>query len=131
MQPEERYKKGVAKLVELLGPVAAEKRGIVYEMAPEFAELTREFLFGAIWSDPTLETRLRSIATLSALVVLDRQPEVRLHLRVALNLGFTKAQLIALITHLSIYGGYPVTMNALMTAKEVFARWDAKRVEPK
>ena len=131
MKPEERYERGVEKIVELWGPTYREKGGVTYELAPDFAEYAREYIFGAIWSDPALDTHLRSVATIAALIVKDLQPELRLHLRAALNLGFTKEQLVALITHMSIYGGVPTTANALNTAKEVFTKWDARQVENK
>lgn len=128
---EERMKKGEATMIKLGGPKGADKRGLLYEMNPKFADLMREVLFGEVWGDQTLDIKYRSIATTALLIALDRQPEVRMHLRNALNLGFTKEQLLALITHVAFYAGVPTAVNALSTAKEVFARWDERQAQAK
>lgn len=124
---EDRIAKGKAKMVELFGPRAAEPGGPLFDMSPEFSNLVQEVVFGAVWSDPTLDTRLRSFITMSALIALDRQPELRIHFRGALNLGIPREQIIALISHLAFYGGMPVAVNSLRTAKEVFEKWDAAK----
>lgn len=124
---EERRERAVAKIREIWGPEEAAKKGILREMHPEFAKLSEEVLFGAVWGDPVLETRTRSFITLAALTVLDRQPELRIHIRGALNLGIPREQILAVFTHLAFYGGMPVTLNAVYTAKQVFQKWDAER----
>jgi len=128
---EERLARARAKMVELFGPGGADEKGVLFEMAPQFAQLSREVLFGAVWSDPALETRLRSIATMSALIVLDRQPELKLHMRGALNLGITREQIIALISHLAFYGGMPVAVHSLHTAREVLLAAEAREKKGK
>ena len=122
---ENRIARGKAKMVELFGPGADKPAGPLFELSPELGQIVHETLFGTVWSDPALDTKLRSFVTMSALIVLDRQPEFRLHLRGALNLGITREQIIALITHLAFYGGMPVALNSLKSAKEVFEKWDA------
>src|ERR687885_1521674 len=104
----ERYERGRQTMMKLLGPRAGERTGILYEMDPEFAELVSGVLFGEIWSDETLPLRSRSLCTLSALIVLNRQAELRIHLRGALNLGISKQEILALIKQMAFYGGMPV-----------------------
>lgn len=122
---ENRITKGKAKMVELFGPGAEEPTGLMFEMAPEFGKLVQEIIFGEVWSNPVLETKVRSFITMASLIALDRQPELRIHFRAALNLGIPKEQIIALISHVGFYGGVPVALNSLRTAKEVFEKWDA------
>lgn len=122
--PEERLAKAKAKMQELFGPRGGEERGMLFDMAPKFAKLSREVLFGEVWCDPTLDTRSRELITLATLVALDRQPEIRLHSRAALNIGFSKDQIVALITHVGFYAGVPVAVNGLATVQQVFAKWD-------
>lgn len=122
---EQRMAKAKAKMEELFGPGGFERKGVLFELTPpEFGDFTRETIFGTIWADTTLDTKYRSIATMSALIVTGKQRELRFHLRAALRLGFTKEQLIALICHFAFYAGIPTTIEALHTAQEVFARWD-------
>lgn len=126
---EDRLEKAKETLVKLFGPRAAEERGMLFDMAPKFARVTREAIFGETWGDPTLDTRTRSFITLATLTALDRQPEVRLHVRGALNLGISKEEIVALFSHVGFYAGVPVAVNALHTAQEVFARWDERQKE--
>ncbi len=133
---EQRMAKAKAKMEELFGPGGFDRKGVLFELAPpEFGDFTRETIFGTIWADPTLDTKYRSIATMSALIVTGRQRELSFHLRAALRLGFTKEQLIALICHFAFYAGIPTTIEAMYTARDVFAKWDpnhpkAKSVKP-
>ena len=124
---EERLEKGRQTMMKLLGPRAGERTGILYEMAPKLADLASGVLFGEVWGDETLPLRTRSMCTMSALIVLNRQAELRIHLRGALNIGISKEEIVALITHLAFYGGMPVAVESLRTAKEVFERWDARQ----
>lgn len=126
---QERYDKGRETMMRLMGPRAGERAGVLYEMAPEFAELVTGVLFGDVWSDETLPLRTRSLCTLSALIVMNRQPELRIHLRGALNIGITKEEIIALISHMAFYGGVPVGVESFRTAKEIFEWWDARQAK--
>ena len=124
---EERLERGRQTMMKLMGPRAGERTGILYEMSPKFAELASGVLFGEVWSAETIPLRTRSLCTISALIVLNRQPELRIHLRGALNIGISKDEIIALITHMAFYGGMPVAVESFRTAKEVFERWDARQ----
>lgn len=128
VNPED-LERGRQTMMQLMGPRAGERAGILYEMAPEFADLVSSVLFGQVWADDTLPLRTRSLCTVSALIVLNRQPELRIHLRGALNIGISKQEIIALIAHMAFYGGMPVAVESLRTAKEVFERWDARQTK--
>ncbi|GBD11975.1 hypothetical protein HRbin23_01660 [bacterium HR23] len=82
-----------------------------------------EALFGGIWSRPQLDIRYRSLATISVLTVLQRLPQLKVHVRNALNLGLSPATITEAMAHLVFYGGLPASLNALQVAGEVFAEW--------
>lgn len=126
MTVEERMEKARAKLVELFGPGGADKKGPLYDVAPEFGELAREVIFGAVWGDPALDTKTRSMITMAALSVMDKQPELRFHVRAALRLGIPRETIAAIICHLAFYGGVPNAYNSLKTVRDTFAEWDAR-----
>lgn len=92
------------------------------DLAPKFVELTDEVLFGDIWERKELSKRDRSIATVAALVALNRTDQLRFHLQRALENGVKKQELIEEITHLAFYSGWPTAVNALTVAKEVFSK---------
>jgi len=101
-------------------PSAAQK--MVGDIAPKLAELTDGVLFGDIWERPELSKRDRSLATVAALVAINRPDQLRFHLSFALQNGLKKEELIEVITHLAFYSGWPNAMSAIMIAKEVFSK---------
>ncbi|HYL60892.1 MAG TPA: carboxymuconolactone decarboxylase family protein [Candidatus Acidoferrales bacterium] len=84
-----------------------------------FATLLNEQLFGTIWARPGLPIKTRSMITMAALMALGRGPELRLHMRGALNLGITQQELKELIVHLSQYSGVPTAVEAVRAFREV------------
>jgi 4-carboxymuconolactone decarboxylase len=101
------------------------KRSVVADrigdIAPKLTELTDDVLFGDVWHRPQLSPRDRSIATVSALIALNRTEQLPFHLRRALDNGVTKDELIEMMTHLAFYSGWPNSMSAVMIAKDIFA----------
>src|SRR3954467_9121924 len=97
---------------------AAQK--LMGDIAPKLAELTDNVLFGDVWERPGLSKRDRSLATVSALVAMNRPDQLRSHLALARENGLTQEELIEAITHLAFYAGWPSAVSAVTIAKEVF-----------
>jgi 4-carboxymuconolactone decarboxylase len=89
--------------------------------APKLAELTDNVLYGDIWERPGLSKRDRSLVTISALIALNRPDQLRSHIKVGLQNGLTKDEIVETITHLAFYSGWPSAASAVAVAKEVFA----------
>ena len=85
----------------------------------DFANFLNEQVFGAIWTRPGLPTKTRSFIRMAALMALGRGPELKIHMRGALNLGITKDEIKELIIHLSQYSGVPTAVEAIRTLSEV------------
>jgi 4-carboxymuconolactone decarboxylase len=114
--------KGMALRTQLWGEKQAKDgNAFLSQFDPDFAKFLNEELFGKIWQRPGLATKTRSMLTMGALMVLGRGPELRLHMRGALNLGITPAELKELIIHLSQYGGVPTAVEAIRAFNEVTA----------
>jgi|SRR5580692_4386731 4-carboxymuconolactone decarboxylase len=92
------------------------------DFAPKLVDLTDRVLFSDVWERPELSKRDRSLATVAALVALNRPDQLRFHLEFALKNGVTKEELIEVITHLAFYSGWPNAMTAIMVAKEIFSK---------
>jgi 4-carboxymuconolactone decarboxylase len=88
-------------------------------LAPEFAKLTRDFLFGDIWERPGLSKRDKSLITVTCLVALNRIEQVDYHLNKALENGITKEELVAALTHIAFYAGWPTAASGFGHLKEV------------
>ena len=92
----------------------------IRDIAPKFAELTSEVLFGDVWERPELSKRDRSLITVAVLTALYRSDQIRGHVGRALDNGLSKEEIGELITHVAFYAGWPVSVNAARIAKQVF-----------
>jgi 4-carboxymuconolactone decarboxylase len=88
-------------------------------IAPEFAKLTRDFLFGDIWERPGLSQRDKSLITVTCLVALNRIEQVEFHLKKSFDNGLTKEELVAAITHIAFYAGWPAAVSGFNHLKKV------------
>lgn len=77
------------------------------EMAPDFVEYSENILFDKIWRNPTLTSRERSLCTLSALISIGNTEQLPFHLQLAEKNGISEKEIIALITHMAFYVGWP------------------------
>ena len=91
------------------------------DVAPKFAQLTDEVLFGDVWARPGLSPRDRSLITVSALIAMNRPEQLRGHLARARDNGLSDAELIEAVTHLAFYAGWPNAVTAIGVARDVFA----------
>jgi 4-carboxymuconolactone decarboxylase len=90
------------------------------DIAPKLADLTDDVLFGQVWASPELSQRDRSLVTVSALIAMNRPDQLRSHLARARANGVTQEELIAAITQLAFYAGWPSAVTAVAVAREVF-----------
>ena len=90
------------------------------DLAPHLAEITDKVLFGDVWENTSLSPRDRSLVTITSLISLYRTNELPFHLKKAMENGLTKDEIVATITHLAFYAGWPPAMTALQIARKVF-----------
>ncbi len=102
-------------------PSTAQK--LIGDIAPGLADLTDRVLFGEVWERPELSKRDRSLATVAALVAMNRPDQLRFHLRFAVENGVKKEELIEVMTHLAFYSGWPNAMSAVTVAKEALSQF--------
>ena len=76
-------------------------------------------VYGETWSRPGLDLKTRSLATVAALVALDKPAEMRIHLVGALNIGWTRAELREVFLQLAYYAGFPAALEALKLLDDV------------
>jgi 4-carboxymuconolactone decarboxylase len=67
-----------------------------------------------------LSPRDRSLITVATLVALYRTNELPTHLKLALQNGVSRDELVELITHLAFYAGWPTAATAVGIARKVF-----------
>jgi 4-carboxymuconolactone decarboxylase len=84
-----------------------------------FQDLITRFAWGAVWSRPGIDRRMRSAITLAALVTLRAENELGMHVRAALRNGLTADEIREVILHTAVYAGVPAANGAFAIAKQV------------
>lgn len=90
-----------------------------FDILPHLKDLSQNVLFGDVWEKPELSKRDRSLATVAILAANYRTKELEHHMPLALENGVTRDELLALITHVAFYAGWPSAMNAGRVAVDV------------
>ena len=118
----ERFTRGLEKLREIDGEAGEQVVASLADIAPDFARYLIEFPFGYIYSRPGLDLRSREIAVVAALTAMgNAAPQLKVHLRAALNVGVTRQEIVEVIMQMAVYAGFPAALNGLTAAREVFA----------
>ena len=121
MSNEESRERGLALLNQMLGEAQAQTTRAAWQsICPDFEKYVVEFLSGEIWSRPGLDLKSKSLCTISALVALGRWRGVELNLRMALNNGVSRLELVESLLQIAPYAGFPATWEALVLAQKVF-----------
>lgn len=118
---DERFSRGLARLKEIDGEAGERVVASLADIAPDFARYLVEFPFGDIYSRPGLDLRSREIAVVAALTSMgNAAPQLKVHLRAALNVGVTRQEIVEVIMQMAVYAGFPAALNGLAAAREVF-----------
>jgi 4-carboxymuconolactone decarboxylase len=84
-----------------------------------FQDLITRYAWGAVWSRPGLDRRMRSAITLAALVTLRAENELGMHVRAALRNGLSADEIREVLLHTAVYAGVPAANGAFARAREV------------
>lgn len=91
------------------------------KIAPQFAHLNDDVLFGEVWSrESELSARDRSMITIAALFSAGLYPQLRAHLEMGKAHGITKQEAVALVTQLAFYCGWPKVWSTFPMIEEVW-----------
>ena len=91
---------------------------------PKLVEMTHQYVYGDVWERPQLSKRDRSMVTIAALVALGWQDQLNSHIGRGLTNGLSREEVSEIITHLSMYSGWPSAMTAAHVAVDVFEAQD-------
>src|SRR5207244_12483416 len=89
----------------------------------KFLELVKETVCGALWTRPGLDTKTRALICVISDTCTGREPELALHLRMALRQGWSEEELTEVLLHLSGYIGVPIIRESMMVASKVFREY--------
>ena len=91
------------------------------EFAPMFAHLNDDVLFGEVWNEEAIDVKTKCIITVVSLMASGiTDSSLGYHLQNAKNNGVTKEEIAAIITHATMYVGWPKGWAVFRQAKEIW-----------
>jgi 4-carboxymuconolactone decarboxylase len=116
----ELFERGLTLRREVLGSEYVDKSlNAANDFMMAFQRLTTEWCWGYAWTRPGLDRKTRSLVNLAMLTALNRSPEIKLHVRGALNNGVTVDEIKEVLIHATIYCGIPAGLDAFKAANDV------------
>jgi 4-carboxymuconolactone decarboxylase len=93
----------------------------VNDFNAEFQNLITRYAWGEIWTRPGLPRQTRSLMTICMMVALNREEELKLHLRAARNSGVSVDEVKEALLQTAIYCGVPAANSAFAIAQHIFS----------
>ncbi len=92
------------------------------EFAPMFAHLNDDVLFGEVWNEEAIDLKTKCIVTVVSLMASGvTDSSIAYHLQNAKNHGVTRAEIAAVITHATMYVGWPKGWAVFRQAREIWS----------
>ena len=125
---EEIFEKGMAVRRAVLGAeyVARAEAGKT-DFDADFQRYVTEHAWGAVWTRPGLEKRIRSMLTIAMLASLGRFEELGAHICATRNTGVTREEVKEILLQVAVYAGAPAANAAFAVAKKIYQEMDEKR----
>jgi 4-carboxymuconolactone decarboxylase len=104
---------------------AARAKGLtesVGAVAPKFAQLTNDVVFGDLWRRPDLSLRDRSLVTIVALAAMGDDEQLGFYVDRGRDGGLTRDQIAEAVTHLGFYAGWSKATRAMTAIARMPAR---------
>lgn len=105
-------------------------RNILGEFAPEFAHFNDDVLFGENWNNQDIDYKTRCITTVVALMSSGiTDSSLTYHLKNAKSAGVSRKEIVAIITHVSFYVGWPKAWAVFNMAKEIWTEEEKSNID--
>jgi 4-carboxymuconolactone decarboxylase len=114
------FEQGLAVRREVLGSTYVDgSLAAANDFTMAFQRIATEWCWGYAWTREGLDRKTRSLINLAMLTALNRAPEIKLHVRGAINNGVTVDQIKEVLLHATVYCGIPAGLDAFKAANEV------------
>jgi 4-carboxymuconolactone decarboxylase len=115
---DEIFEQGMRVRREVLGDEHVDRAAAQStQFTAAFQEFITRHAWGAVWTRPELDRRMRSAITLAVLAALGREHELELHVRAALRNGLTETEIAEVLIHTAVYAGIPAANAAFAVAQ--------------
>jgi 4-carboxymuconolactone decarboxylase len=120
LERTERELTGRAALEELVPGIPGLIDASVGELAPATARRIYENIWGDVYATSPLSTRDLTIAAIGGLTAMGgAETNLNLQAVIALRVGLTSAEIVAIIEHAATYAGFPRSQAALQAVRGV------------
>ena len=117
-----RFTQGMEQLKTIDGKGGENVIKSLEDIAPDLGKFIVEFAFGDIYTRGGLTKGEREMITLSSLLTAGGcEPQLKVHINGALNVGISPEKVIETFLQCIPYTGFPKVLNAVFAAKKVFA----------
>jgi 4-carboxymuconolactone decarboxylase len=118
--PEPTSPSGASVRRRVLGDAYVERTAQVQDpfLAP-FFEAGTQLIWGGLWNRPGLDVKYRSLVVVSVLAAIGRVHELQIHIRGALNIGWTPDELREALLQIAGYAGFPAALDALRVLSDI------------
>ena len=114
------HRRGMAVRREVLGDAHVDRAiAGTTPLTEDLQDLITRYAWGEVWSRDGLDRRTRSFLTVALMVALNRDHELRMHLRAARRNGLTWEEISETLLHCAVYCGVPAANAAFALAQEV------------
>lgn len=122
-----RYESGFEMLRRIDGAGGEKVIQSLENIAPDIGRQIIEFAFGDIYTRKTLTLQEREMITIASLLAIGGcEPQLEVHINGSLNVGISPEKIIETFMQCIPYTGFPRVLNAVATAKKVFAEIKVK-----
>ena len=125
---EAQYQKGVEQFAQMVGREKIDAlREKFQALSPDFERLVMGTIGGEVWNRPDLDLRTRSLCSIAVLAGLGRINALELNIRMALNNGASREEIVETFFQVAVYAGFAAAWDGLARADEVFRAIDAEQ----
>ncbi|PYG88213.1 4-carboxymuconolactone decarboxylase [Ruminiclostridium sufflavum DSM 19573] len=114
MDKKNKLEQGYINQRKVLGNAHSSIDDSVKDIFPDLEKYMVEYVWGELYNREALDLKSREIAAVAALTALgNAQPQLRLHMNGALNVGCTINEIKEIILQMSAFSGFPSCINAV------------------
>ena len=124
---DELFERGLEIRKSVLGAEHVEKSiGSADDFTMPLQRLVTEYCWGACWGREGLPKKTRSLLNIAMISSLNRNHELKIHVKGAIRNGCTKEEIREVLLQVAIYCGVPAAVDSFRVAKEGLAELEAE-----
>lgn len=92
------------------------------DFSPDLVKYIIEYAFGDVYNRTELALKSKELTVVAALTAMgNAQPQLKVHINGALNVGCNIAEIQEVILQMSCYSGFPSAINSMLALKDVIS----------